>query len=335
LREQHAERDRKPLAPIDVARVNREQVSFDGLESPSFTGVRVVEPELDTRASFEDLLIAPIHPWFLGSADENDVEGYAGTPVGMNSFLSDFLLDIRTAGTVFPRPGRYYVAVDSGVDPFGRPYVGRYVLRSWINDVRPPTVRLLTTRVASGRPTIAFRATDAQSGVDPFTVAIGHEFSIISASQFDPRTGIAVVAFPRQANRLAPGRVTIRLIASDYQESKNVNTEGNDALPNTARRAVRMRVVRRPTVTWLAPEQRACVSGRAQLEVVSSSPSAISSVGFFVGSRQIARIRRGASGVFSATWNTAGARKGTQTLHAIVSDTAGRETGAARRVRVC
>jgi minor extracellular serine protease Vpr len=314
----------------------REQLYFiDVSGRVANVGVRVAEPQLDVRASFEDLLIAPVHPWFLGSPDENDVEGYAGTPVGMNSFLPDFLLDIQTAGTVFPRPGRYYVSIDSGVDPFGRPYAGPYVLRSWVNDVRPPTVRLLTTQVSSGRPTIAFRATDTQAGVDPFTVGIGHAFIVIGASQFDPRTGIAVVAFPRQVNRLAPGRVTIRLIASDFQESKNVNTEGSDVLPNTARRAVRLRVVARPTITWIAPEQRACVPARAQLDVVASSPAAISSVGFFVGSRQIARVRRGASGVFSATWNTAGRRKGTYTLRATVSDTAGRESSAARRVRVC
>jgi minor extracellular serine protease Vpr len=337
---------RWPTSPFGLASIlgvdvplnehGREQLYFvDVTGRAANVGVRVVEPELDPRASFEDLLISPIHPWFLGSPDENDVEGYAGTPVAQNSFLPDYLLDIRTAGTVFPRPGRYYVSIDSGVDPFGRSYSGRYVLRSWINDVRPPTVRLLTTQVAAGRPTIAFRAVDAQSGVDPFTVGIGHAFIVISASQFDTRTGIAVVPFPRQVNRLQPGRVTIRLIAADYQESKNVNTDSPDVMPNTARRDVRVRVVRRPTVTWLAPEQRACVTGRAQLDVVASSPAAISSVGFFVGSRQIARIRRGASGVFSATWNTAGARKGTRALRATVSDTAGRESSAVRRVRVC
>jgi hypothetical protein len=114
-----------------------------------------------------------------------------------------------------------------------------------------------------------------------------------------------------------------------------VNTEGEDVLPNTARRNVRLRVVARPTVTWLAPEQRACVPARAQLDVVANSPAAISSVGFFVDGRQVARVRRGASGVFSATWNAARARKGTHTLRAIVSDTAGRESGATRRVRVC
>ena len=78
------------------------------------------------------------------------------------------------------------MSIDSGADPFGRPYSGRYVLRSWVNDVTKPRVQLLTTRVAAGRPTIAFRATDTQSGVDPFSVGIGHQFIVIGASQFDP-----------------------------------------------------------------------------------------------------------------------------------------------------
>ena len=337
---------RWPTAPFGLASLlgvdvplnetGREQLYFiDVTGRVANVGVRVVEPELDIRASFEDLLIAPVHPWFLGSPDENDVEGYAGTPVAMNSTLADFLLDVRAAGTVFPRPGRYYVSVDSGVDPFGRPYSGRYVLRSWVNDVTKPRVQLLTTQVAAGRPTIAFRATDTQSGVDPFSVGIGHQFIVIGASQFDPQTGIVVVAYPRQINRLTPGRQSIQLIASDYQETKNVNTEGSDSLPNTARPRVTLRVVNRPTATWLVPAQRACVGARQQLDVVASSPAAISSVGFFVGNRQIARVRRGASGVFSATWNTAGRRKGTYTLRAIVSDTAGREAAARRTVRVC
>jgi minor extracellular serine protease Vpr len=298
-------------------------------------GVTVVEPPLDIRASFEDLLIAPIHPWLLGSLDENDVQGYAGTPINQNGFAPDYLLDIRTAGTGFPRPGRYYVSVDSGVDPFGRPYSGPYVLRAWVNDVTRPRVQLLTTTVSAGRPTIAFRATDTQSGVDPFSPSIDYGFFLVGASQFDPKTGIAVVPYPRERNRLTPGRSTIRLIASDFQESKNVNSESTDLLPNTARPSVRVRVVARPTLTWLAPAQRACVQGRAQLDVVASSPAAISSVAFFVGGRQIARIRRAVSGLFSATWNASGARKGTHTLAATVSDTAGREARATRRVRVC
>jgi minor extracellular serine protease Vpr len=297
-------------------------------------GVTVVEPLLDTSGSFEDLLIAPIHPWLMGSPDENDVQGLAGTPVNTNSYMPGFLLDSRSAGTAFPRPGRYYVTVESGVDPFGRGgYDGPYVLRSWVNDVKPPTMRLLTTRVSAGRPTIAFRATDAQSGIDPYSILLDYGFRLTGPSRFDQRTGIAIVPIPRQARALKPGRGSMRLIASDNQEAKNVNTDSTDLLPNTARKRVTVRVVRGPTVTWIAPEKNACVSGQAHLDVVASSPAAVSSVGFFVGGRQIGRVRTSVGGVYSLTWNATG--KGARTFTAVASDSAGREDRAVRRARVC
>jgi minor extracellular serine protease Vpr len=295
-------------------------------------GVSIVEPLLDTTGSFEDLLIAPIHPWMLGSADENDVQGLAGTPVNTNSYMPGFLLDSRSAGTAFPRPGRYYVTVESGVDPFGRGgYDGPYVLRSWVNDVKPPTMKLVTTRVSAGRPTIVFRATDPQSGIDPYSILLDYGFRLTGPSRFDQRTGIVVVPIPRQARALKPGRGTMRLIASDNQEAKNVNSDSTDLLPNTARRRVTVRVVREPTVTWIAPEKNACVSGT--LDVVASSPAAVSSVGFFTGGRQIGRVRTNVGGVYSLSWNASG--KGARTITAVVSDSAGREGRAVRRVRGC
>src|SRR5206468_12195015 len=43
LREQHADRVRKPLLPIEVARANRHRVAFDDLPVPAFTGTRVAD----------------------------------------------------------------------------------------------------------------------------------------------------------------------------------------------------------------------------------------------------------------------------------------------------
>src|SRR5947209_17561841 len=48
LRVLHAEKQRKPLLPLDEARANRVDVDFDALAKPSFTGLRVVEPSLET-----------------------------------------------------------------------------------------------------------------------------------------------------------------------------------------------------------------------------------------------------------------------------------------------
>jgi subtilisin family serine protease len=320
---------------VPLNEIGREQVYYvDVSGRQANVGVVVVDPLLDTSGSFEDLLIAPIHPWLMGSADENDVQGLAGTPVNTNSYMPGFLLDSRAAGTAFPRPGRYYVSIESGVDPFGRQgYDGPYVLRSWINDTKPPTVKLLTTRVSAGRPTIAFRATDTQSGIDPYSILLDAGHLISGPTLFDQRTGIAIIPVPRQAQALPAGRATIRLIASDNQEAKNVNSDSTDLLPNTARRRVQVRVVRGPTVTWIAPQANACVSRSTELDVVANSTSAVSSVGFFAGSRQVGRVRRAAGGIYSVTWNASG--RGKRVLSAIVSDSSGREARARRTVRLC
>jgi subtilisin family serine protease len=299
-------------------------------------GVVVVEPPLDIGAPLERLLNAPVHPWFLGSLDENDVQGYAGTPVNANGGMPDFLFDIGAAGTVVPRQGRYYVSVDSGRDPFtGRSTAGPYVLRSWIDDTRPPRIQLLTPRVSAGHPSIALRATDTQAGVDPLSIALDYSEQLSGAALYDRATGISIVPLPRTVTQLRPGLFTMRLIASDFQEAKNINTDSDNLVPNTRILTIRVRVVGGPTVTWLAPERRACVGAGARLDVVAGSGSPVSSVGFFDGKRQLGRVKRNFAAVYSLTWNAASARRGVHALTAVVSDTAGREARATRRVRVC
>jgi 5-methyltetrahydrofolate--homocysteine methyltransferase len=64
LREQHAERDRKPLLPIEDARANRERVPFDDLRAPPFTGTRTVEPDLATLRDYVDWQFF-FHAWEL------------------------------------------------------------------------------------------------------------------------------------------------------------------------------------------------------------------------------------------------------------------------------
>ncbi len=46
LRREHADKQRRPLVPLWQARANREQVSFDDLPEPAFTGARVLAPDL-------------------------------------------------------------------------------------------------------------------------------------------------------------------------------------------------------------------------------------------------------------------------------------------------
>ncbi len=54
LREQYANKQRTPLLTVDQARANPERVSFEDLPVPDFTGVRVVEPDLETLRGMID-----------------------------------------------------------------------------------------------------------------------------------------------------------------------------------------------------------------------------------------------------------------------------------------
>ena len=82
--------------------------------------------------------------------------------MNVNALTFGYQADVGAAGLLFPRRGRYFVALDSGSDEYtGRSFAGPYLLRAWQNDVRPPRIRLLTTRVAAGRSLIAARVTDA------------------------------------------------------------------------------------------------------------------------------------------------------------------------------
>ena len=125
----------------------------------------------------------------------------------------------------------------------------------------------------------------------------------------------------------------MRLVAADYQESKNVNTVSKRLMPNTTFVKARVRVVNAPTISWLEPLSGACVSGRTQLVALASDSRPISSVGFFAGARQVGRVRANSAGIYTLSWSARGSGK--RLLTAVVSDTAGREAQARRVVRVC
>jgi minor extracellular serine protease Vpr len=277
-----------------------------------------------------------VHPWVLGSRDENDVQGYAGTPVNVNNLTIDYPLDIGAAGTVFPRTKAYYVAVDSGRDPFtGRSLGGAYLLRAWIDDLQPPLLGLITERVGAGRPTIALRVLDDGAGVDPYSLVIGYGDTLIGAAAYDAVSGIAVFPLPSGVEPLRAGRPTLAASAADFQEAKNVDSVGDQLLPNTTFAAGPLRVLNGPVVTWLTPERRECVTPNAQLAVVASSPAALRSVRFLDGRRTIATVRRGEAGIFVTTWRTRAATKGAHTLRAVVTDAKGRVARAERVTRIC
>jgi 5-methyltetrahydrofolate--homocysteine methyltransferase len=64
LREQYAEKERRPLLPLAAARANAEQLEFDDLPTPEFTGTRSVAPGLATLRALIDWQFF-FHAWEL------------------------------------------------------------------------------------------------------------------------------------------------------------------------------------------------------------------------------------------------------------------------------
>ena len=310
-------------------------VDEDGAEK--LYRIRVDEPAINIGAA----VVASsdgslIHPWLLGSPDENDVQGYSGTPVNVNNLTVDYPIDVGAAAAIFPRTKAYYVAVDSGRDEFtGRALGGEYVLRAWVDDLRPPLVGLITTRVAAGRPTLALRVLDLESGVDPYSLVIGYGRALIGAAAYDPASGVALFPLPSDAPQLRAGRRVLSASAADFQEAKNVDSVGDELLPNTAFAEGPIRVVNGPAVTWVVPETNECAAARTPLVALASSTAAVRSVRFFLGRTLVATVRRGPAGLYTATWRRGTAAKGKHTLRAIVTDAKGRKAEAQRVVRVC
>jgi 5-methyltetrahydrofolate--homocysteine methyltransferase len=64
LRELHAEKERRPLLPLGLARANRVALEFDLLEPPAFTGTRTAEPSPAILREFVDWQFF-FHAWEL------------------------------------------------------------------------------------------------------------------------------------------------------------------------------------------------------------------------------------------------------------------------------
>ena len=98
----HASAYRYPAAAFGpAANYVGTPVNEDGAEA--LYRIRIDEPAVNVGAAV--IFSTPgslVHPWLLGSPDENDVQGYAGTPVNVNNLTIDFPLDIGAAATRLP-----------------------------------------------------------------------------------------------------------------------------------------------------------------------------------------------------------------------------------------
>ncbi|HVM58466.1 MAG TPA: S8 family serine peptidase [Gaiellaceae bacterium] len=326
---------RYPVAPFGNA-PDSPPMEENGDEKVYVTQVNV--PAANAGVSAVPLSVGTrLDTFYLGALDENTVQGFAGTPINVNALMYDYLDPVGAAGSSFPRQQTFYAVVDSGRGRFnGESLAGRYLLRSWVNDVTPPTLKLLSTQVSAGRPTIVLRSTDSQSGVDPLSLTIGYDGVLVGATSYDPVTGISVFPLPLTSPALKPGKLTLRMESSDLQEAKNVDTVGTNIMPNTRFASAPLRVVSGVAVNWLLPAEKACVAKTERLLVQASSPGGVKSVRFAVGGRTIAVATRGVTGIWGATWHRSAAlARGAHALTATALGGGGRTGSAKRVVTVC
>ncbi len=158
-----------------------------------------------------------VSPRLVIAGDENRLVGYAALPVNINPYQLFGRVE-PVVGAVLPAPGSYDLVFDTpaGAKP------GKFTFRVWVNDVTPPSVRLLNSRTGE-RGTVRAAVSDSGSGVDPGSL----KPMIDGATQsFTFRRGILTIT------GVAPGRHRITFSVSDYQEAKNMENTG-PILPNT------------------------------------------------------------------------------------------------------
>ena len=163
-----------------------------------------------------------IEPRIVFAGDENRQVGYTSLPINLNPYLAGFLDPSLVSGAVRPAPGAYDIVFDSA----SQAEAGRFTFRFWIDDTRPPSLRLLTRRVARGG-TLLVRARDTGSGVDPSTMT-----ATIDGQRVRVRYAGGIVRIP--AGSPARGRHRLVLQVSDYQETRNQENVPR-ILPNTRR----------------------------------------------------------------------------------------------------
>jgi len=161
-----------------------------------------------------------IQPRIVAAGDENRLVGFTALPLQLNPYLAGFGAANPSSAAVLPAPGTYDIVFDTP----SAARAGRFTFRFWIGDTTPPSVRL----VARSQAALTLAVTDRGSGVDPSSVV----------AKIDAQR-VARVGYSRQDGRLqvplagvAPGKHTLTLQISDFEESKNMEDVAR-ILPNT------------------------------------------------------------------------------------------------------
>jgi subtilisin family serine protease len=165
-----------------------------------------------------------VSPRLVRAGSEDRLAGYTALPIRLNPYRPNFFGIKPAVGVFRPAPGAYDLVFDTR----SRRAAGPFRFRFWVNDVKPPTVRLLTRSVRRSG-TLALRVADRGSGIDwPSLLAtVDGRFRQVVYFRSAVRAEVRLGA-------LGPGRHRLVFTASDVQESKN-NENAATTLPNTRR----------------------------------------------------------------------------------------------------
>jgi hypothetical protein len=225
---------RKPGIYKGNARLGGSRVkSYRYPESPSEVGNNLPGPEQVFRVALKGRpanfgVIVTSHPTGVSVSprivfpgDENRLVGIPALPQDENPYHDTFGTLVPVSGVIAPASRTYDVVFDTR----GLRQAGPFTFRLWINDVTPPVVKLQTTSVPAGTARLVASVVDKGSGVDPSSL----EARVDGTKR--PLTysaGKVTVVAPG----LSGGTHSFELSASDYQETKNMETYGG-VLPNT------------------------------------------------------------------------------------------------------
>jgi subtilase family protein len=172
-----------------------------------------------------------VSPRLVSAGSEDRLAGYPALPIRLNPYQAGFFETVPAVGVFRPAPGAYDLVFDTR----SRRLAGRFRFRFWVNDVTPPSVRLLTRSVRRGGP-LVLRVRDRGSGVEAsslFATVDGRFRRVV----YFPANGRAQVGL----GALKPGRHRLVFTASDVQETKN-NENAAGVLPNTRKLSTTFRV---------------------------------------------------------------------------------------------
>jgi subtilisin family serine protease len=161
-------------------------------------------------------------PHVVIGTSEDHLAGYPGLPLDLNPYRTQYGARRLIAGAVLPASGVYEIVFDTRSAATAGPFSFRY----WVNDVTPPTLKLLGTQ---GEIRVA--AADAGSGVDPLSIAATVDGKVAKVKW---RAGTISIG-------ARSGRHALVLRVSDYQETKNME-DVPPILPNTRTLRLTVRV---------------------------------------------------------------------------------------------